>query len=212
MQNWDDIKWIFELDGTLRDIYIQEVSIIDWEKLIDLLNKRYSLKYFLSDDENYQTEIDKENVIKSLNDETGNFDIQMASIQIGEIQINCHFFLPDQIEFDLDPKEISSIEDCNKVMEYMEDISQTLSTQVTLTGENSPKFPLIKIDMTKGIRKILTEDEANKFLGDTSFSKKYQVMLNTKLKMRYFTKKFKEQLLKSASNPYKSTKKNENIW
>ena len=42
MQDWDDIKWIFELDGTLRDIYVQEVSIIDWENLIDLLNKRYS--------------------------------------------------------------------------------------------------------------------------------------------------------------------------
>ena len=35
---WDDIKWIFELDGSLRDIYVQDVTLSDWETLIDFLN------------------------------------------------------------------------------------------------------------------------------------------------------------------------------
>ncbi|MDR7724199.1 hypothetical protein RIU10_10650 [Riemerella anatipestifer] len=42
---WTDTKWIFEPDGGLRDIYIQDVEIIDWEKLIDLLNSKYDLTY-----------------------------------------------------------------------------------------------------------------------------------------------------------------------
>ena len=36
--NWKNINWIFKSDGTLRDIYVQNTSIKDWGKLIDLLN------------------------------------------------------------------------------------------------------------------------------------------------------------------------------
>jgi hypothetical protein len=30
-REWNDIKWIFEHDGSLRDIYIQDVSLSDWD-------------------------------------------------------------------------------------------------------------------------------------------------------------------------------------
>ena len=43
-QTWDDIKWIFVPDGSSRDIYVQDVSICDWGKLIDLLNSKYSMR------------------------------------------------------------------------------------------------------------------------------------------------------------------------
>ena len=33
-RNWDNAKWIFESDGTFRDIYVQDVNESDWEKLI----------------------------------------------------------------------------------------------------------------------------------------------------------------------------------
>jgi hypothetical protein len=211
-RNWDNIKWIFEIDGTLRDIYVQEVSISDWEKLIDLLNEKYSVRYVITDEVRNPNQIDKEYVIKFLTDEAGEMDSPFVSIDIGEIQINCHFFLTDQIEFDLNPEQINSIEDFEKVKKFMEIVSQSLSNQVTLTGENSPKFPLIKVDKVKRIRKILTEGEAKNFWGDTNFIKKYIVMLKTQLKMRLFPERFKEQLFKSASKPYKSTKKNETIW
>ncbi len=211
-RNWDDIKWIFGIDGALRDIYVQEVSISDWEKLIDLLNEEYSVRYVITDEVRNPNQIDKDYVIKFLTDETGEMDSPFVSIDIGGIQINCHFFLTDQIEFDFNPKQINSIEDFEKVKKFMETVSQSLRNQVTLTGENSPKFPLIKIDKAKGIRKILTKGEAKNFWRDTNFIKKYLVMLKTQLKMRFFPERFKKQLLRSASKPYKSTKKNETIW
>ena len=43
--NWENINWIFKSDGSLRDIYVQNTSIEDWGKLIDLLNSEYNLKY-----------------------------------------------------------------------------------------------------------------------------------------------------------------------
>ena len=113
-RNWDDIKWIFGIDGALRDIYVQEVSITDWEKLIDLLNEKYSVQYVITGEERNLNQIDKEYVIKFLTDETGEMDSPFVSIEIGGIQINCHFFLTDQIEFDFNPKQINSIEDFEK--------------------------------------------------------------------------------------------------
>ena len=84
-RNWDDIKWIFETDGALRDIYVQEVSISDWEKLIDLLNEKYSVKSVITCEERNQNQIDKEHVIKFLTDETGEMDSPFVSIDIGGI-------------------------------------------------------------------------------------------------------------------------------
>lgn len=42
----DNISWIFRPDDPLSDIYIQETSLNDWGKVIDLLNDEYDLKYF----------------------------------------------------------------------------------------------------------------------------------------------------------------------
>ncbi len=146
-RNWNDIKWIFEPDGSLIDIYVQEVSIYDWGKVIDLLNNKYSLQ------------IDKEYTIKYLNDELGELESKGVTINLNKISLNCHFFLSDQIEFDIDPKEINSIEDFQAIENFMEEISKTLDNQITLTGENTPEFPLVKIDYNNSINRVLTEQE-----------------------------------------------------
>jgi hypothetical protein len=211
-RNWDDIKWIFDMDGGIRDIYVQEVSISDWEKLIDLLNEKYSVKSVITGEERNQNQIDKEHVIKFLTDETGEMDSPFVSIDIGEIQINCHFFLTDQIEFDLNPEQINSIEDFEKVKKFMETVSQDLSNQVTLTGENSPEFPFVKIDKSNRISKVLTEAEVKTIYENSKTFKAKMTTLKTTFQMKFFPKKFKELVMKNANDPYKSTKKNRNVW
>lgn len=42
---WEKYKWIFKHDGSLRDIYVNEIQINDWKILIDFLNGNFSLKY-----------------------------------------------------------------------------------------------------------------------------------------------------------------------
>ena len=100
--NWKNINWIFKSDGTLRDIYVQNTSIKDWGKLIDLLNSEYNLNYFSSN------KIDKDEVFKYLEDESGEIECKSVSIEIENIKINCHFFLIEQIEFYIKPSEIKT--------------------------------------------------------------------------------------------------------
>ncbi len=87
-RNWKDIKWIFEPDGVLRDIYVQEVSLNDWRKVIDLINQNYKVNYGDTGEYKDTNQIDKDYVIEYLTDETGEIESKSASISLGKIWIN----------------------------------------------------------------------------------------------------------------------------
>ena len=135
-----------------------------------------------------------------------------ASIDLNGLILNCHFFLPDQIEFDIDPKEVDSIESFQNVLEFMKVISKALDNQVTLTGENSPRFPLVKIDYHKGVSRVLTEQEAIHYWHKDKSIGHHFVVLKNRIEMKLFPERFKEKLIRSAMEPYTSTKKDENAW
>jgi len=160
--NWEEINWIFEPDGTLRDIYVENVTIEEWMILIDYLNLNHFIRYGPTGENQLINLIDLEYSIQYLNDETGLMESKCASIIIDAIIINLHFFSIDQIEFDIDPKEINSFEDYKKIVNFMNQISQKLEKTVILTGENQIDFPLLKVDFSKETIKTLTKKEAMK--------------------------------------------------
>ena len=71
-RNWEDIKWIFQPDGGLRDIYVQEVLLSDWIKLIDFLNENHSLKF--TNSKKILDKIDREYVLKYLQNKSGELE------------------------------------------------------------------------------------------------------------------------------------------
>jgi hypothetical protein len=211
-QNWNDIAWIFRPDGTLLDIYVQDVDISDWKKLFNLLNDNYKLTFKSFDEEEEVDQIKIKSIINYLEDETGEFEDNILSIFLNDIQINCHFFLAEQIEFDIEPKEINTIDDFLLIYNFMISISKSLKKQVTLTGENSPEFPLIKIDKEKGISEIINQNEIKKIHKEQeTFYFKLSIRI-TKFKMKYFPKMFIREVLKSARKEHASTGKNKNVW
>jgi hypothetical protein len=52
----------------------------------------------------------------------------------------------EEIENDITPKEVNSLDDHNKLLEYMKGLSKVLNKQVILTPENQPNFILISVD------------------------------------------------------------------
>lgn len=158
--NWEDIKWIFEPDGILRDIYVKKINIEDWKILIDYLNINYTLKYGPTGENSIANKIDKDYLIRLLNDEAGEMELKTVSIIIDDIMINTHFFSINEIEFDIDPKEINSPINYEKILNFMNQISQILNKPIILTGENQAEFPLIKVDFSKKLIHALTKKEA----------------------------------------------------
>ncbi|BDU25344.1 hypothetical protein [Flavobacterium sp. GSB-24] len=159
---WEEIEWIFEFDGSLRDIYVENVTIEDWKILIDFLNLNHLTQYGVTGENEIKNEIDKEYLILMMNDETDTMECKTVSIIIDDIIINTHFFSADEIEFDIDPREIKSFEDYIKVVNFMNQISKILNKPLILTGENQKDFPLIKVDFSKNLIKTLTKKEAIK--------------------------------------------------
>ncbi|RTR26584.1 hypothetical protein EKG37_21180 [Robertmurraya yapensis] len=68
------------------------------------------------------------------------------SININGVLINCHFFSVDEIEFNIDPKEVKSKYEANAVFEFMKNLSKILDKESILTGENSPEYPLVTVN------------------------------------------------------------------
>lgn len=207
-RNWNDIAWIFKPDGTLRDIYVQDVTLADWEKLIDFLNLNYDIRY----GEEEKKQIDKEYVLRFLKDETGELEIKVLKIGFKGVNIHCYFFLPDQIEFDVDPLEIKTINDFESIETFMISISKTLKNQVTLTEENSPEFPLIKIDFENNVNIVLTEKEATELSSKQNAIVTKLSSFKMRFMMRFFPKKFENKILKRANDPYRPTGKDKNVW
>ena len=211
LRNWNNIEWIFEKDGALRDIYVQNATISDWEKTVDLLNSEYKLTFGVYE-YNLTDKIDFGYVKTMFADETGELETKSATIDLSGIVVKCFFFLENQIEFDINPTEIKTESDFNKITDFMKSISSKLEKQITLCGENQPEFPLIKIDTKNGIEKILTEKETEILWkkSDQNFSR--FTKLKSKIIMKYFPKIFEKKIMESANSEYKSTPKEKNVW
>jgi hypothetical protein len=58
--------------------------------------------------------------------------------------INCHFFTEQEIELDLDPREVNSEERLNSLFRFMKVLGKHLGKEVILTLENSPHLVLLR--------------------------------------------------------------------
>jgi hypothetical protein len=211
LRNWKEIEWIFEKDGALRDIYVQNATISDWEKVVELLNSEYKLTFGVYE-ENLTDKIDFEFVKTMFADETGELETKSATIDLNGIIVKCYFFLENQIEFDINPTEIKTELDFKKITVFMKTISSKLEKQITLCGENQPEFPLVKIDIKNGIEKILTEKDAENLWKKSDQNVSGFEKLKSQIIMKYFPKLFEKKVLESANSEYKSTPKEKNVW
>ncbi len=160
-EKFEQHKWIFEPDGSLLDIYVQETKLDDWLNLIDFLNENYKIKYGPASDNEPQDKINKVYVTSFLLDTTGELECRTVSVFSDNLIFNCHFFLQDEIELDADPKEFKGQKDFETLIAFMTAISKTLNKEIILTAEGCPTIPLITLESSSGLLKISTQDEVN---------------------------------------------------
>lgn len=142
---WDKLeKEIYYQDGSLRDIYILDIDPGDWGKWVDYINYNYVVSWYNGKTGIEEGQIDFSVINGYLN---GEHDLcSSANIYIGSIQINCHFFSNSEIENDIDPREITSIAEHEKIIKYMTDLSVIIKKDIILTPENEPSNILIRIN------------------------------------------------------------------
>ncbi|AWI26825.1 hypothetical protein HYN49_13470 [Flavobacterium pallidum] len=78
--NWNDIKWIFEPDGALRDIYVTNINVDDWKNLIDFLNNEFVIRFGITQHNFQLNKIDKNYALQYLTSRTDQMESKTISI------------------------------------------------------------------------------------------------------------------------------------
>lgn len=140
-------KGSIHCDESLRDIYVLQTSIGDHEWWVHLVNGQYAIKWFNGLTQKEEQKINFEVVNGYLKAE---HDLcSSAHVYIDKIQINNHFFVSHEIENDISPKAINSMQDHETIIKYMIDVSLHLGKPVVLTPENERETILIRVTGNK---------------------------------------------------------------
>jgi hypothetical protein len=135
------IQVAFHIDGSLRDLYVLGTSEHDWQAVLAALRvSSYPLDYFV-DDEGCPLP-DQVAAMFSIRGEHSPA-LRIDSERLG---LNCHFFIPEEIEFDLDPKDYQNEEQVSRLLEFIRYIGQAVRKVVIMTAENDAPYPLFRYD------------------------------------------------------------------
>jgi len=129
--NWNQYKKEFEWDGSYRDLYILDTDLSHWQRVINFLRGSEYRITFKVDNEVAALPEDVAEIFRKRNETS-----ILLTIEVDGIFINCHFFTEDEIEFDIDPREIKNEEKLNQLFEFMKKTGGLLEKEVRLTPEN----------------------------------------------------------------------------
>ncbi|RWY46249.1 hypothetical protein [Mucilaginibacter gilvus] len=151
MEDWKFLKEnIYYCDGSFRDITIRNTTKEDWKLWADVVNKTYKTSFSEGGSDIQTGKID---IYRVYDYWDGKTDTCLdATIFIGNIVVKTYFFTDEEIENDITPKEINTIDDHINLMQYLSTISTALNKRVVLTPENynpSIEKELIIIDNDK---------------------------------------------------------------
>ncbi|BCL84635.1 hypothetical protein ccbrp13_71000 [Ktedonobacteria bacterium brp13] len=126
---------IFYMDGSLRDIYVLRTSEQDWQTLLDFLRtSSYPLECLVGGE--HQPLPEQVTDLFKLEREVG----VTLRIDREHLEINCHFFTHEEIEFDLDPKDFQNDQQVSRLLDFIRAIGQLLNVFDT----KQPAHPHIK--------------------------------------------------------------------
>ncbi|WP_139957800.1 hypothetical protein [Flavicella sediminum] len=143
--NWKELNIdIYFWDGSWRDIFILDTDRKDWKVFVDFINEKFDIKWFNENTQKTETKINFERLIDFWDKkiEWNN----TANIYLDNIQINTHFFTENEIELDIDPREFNGINDHEKLMEFLTELSSRLNKRIKITPENHHEIELIGIE------------------------------------------------------------------
>jgi hypothetical protein len=138
---WSEVREDWEVDGTLRDIYVVSTTENDWQRLLDLV-RAGTWPYAYTEGEHSASLPTK--VADIFAPRTHSLLLQVWPME--GVAIHCYFFQRDQIEFDLDPREVVGQRELDAVCGFVREIGQALDKPVLVTWESAPSEPILRYE------------------------------------------------------------------
>jgi hypothetical protein len=137
--DWKQCRWVFEWDGSWRDLYVHDTTLADWQKLIDMLRES-SYRLMFKQGESGVMPVAVADVFEQVYAYSA-----LLSVNVGDLTLNACFFTTDEIEFDLDPREVRSELELRQLLCFMNEIAHLLGKDVDLTPENMAERALLRV-------------------------------------------------------------------
>lgn len=131
--DWSFIAPDFKPDGSLRDIYILGTSIDDWARVWNVLTASGSLTFNVDG----VSGIPPADVREAFKLHASHS--VTACYRLGKQQLNCHFFVEEEVEFDLDPRDVDGPVEAERLAQFLVVLGRATSKEVRLTAENEPE-------------------------------------------------------------------------
>ena len=141
----DGIKWEtvcdeFAFDGAWRDIYVLNTDMAAWQRMLDgLLAAKYHIEY-LKDDLLTELPADATQAFP-LPDGCG----RLLSVRFAGVLANCHFFTSEEIEFDIDPRDVKGQEQLDALFGFMRCLADSVDKDAILTWENRREVAIFRV-------------------------------------------------------------------
>jgi hypothetical protein len=116
----------------------------DWEKLLDFLPGSPWPWQFTIDDKPAEFPVDVSTLFPE-NWVAGQYS-PFLRLDVAGLTLHCHFFCPEQIEFDLDPREVASDQRLSAIIDFLATIGRLLGRTVILTPESLRQRPYFRFD------------------------------------------------------------------
>jgi len=133
----------FKPDGALRDIYVMNATLADWEAALALITREHVSAVFTRGGEPATFPSSAADAFAdSANTAVG------LSFDVGGIELAWHFFTPAAIEFDFLPEQVNSLERFGALQKFLRALARTLNKTVVLSPEGSPTLAILSVDPT----------------------------------------------------------------
>lgn len=139
---WESVSESWSWDGSWRDAYVFDTDGDDWQRVVDLV-RRQGWEARTNGEGGVESPLPAEvRDIFALDSTSPTWLIRPGA----GVEIKCHFFAPEEIEFDLDPRQITDQSSLDVVCEFLRAIGRELRKPVVVTAENDPAWTIMRYD------------------------------------------------------------------
>jgi hypothetical protein len=140
--DWSQIAPDFKPDGSLRDIYILGASIDDWALIWNVLTTSDRLAFDVDGiARTPPADVREAFALHASHSVT-------ACYRLGRQRLNCHFFVEEEVEFDLDPGDVDGLVEAERLGQFLVDLGRMTSKEVRLTAENEREAVIARYSPT----------------------------------------------------------------
>jgi len=140
--DWAVQRGPFQPDGTMRNIYVLGTTLADWQRVVELVERRFEARFDDSPDAPATEDIEALFA-------TAPIHRPWLVFQVAGVTLACHFFTVDEIELDFLPDDVGEPE-LRALLELMADLGDLTSKPVIMTPEHHQEGRFFEYDPSTG--------------------------------------------------------------